>query len=339
MPEIPDDTPVGTPIARLRPVVIDLDDPAPSPATAPPVPDLTVPLPGLAGPLIRRRSILGRVFTWAAGAFATLVLGVAVTDFVTDLLARNTVLGTIAMGLAAMVVLGAVIFALREWSAFLRLGRIDTLRARAEAATVASDLKAARGIVADVQRLYAGRAELADARARLTGQGADLLDADALLGLAESELLAAGDRAARAEIEAAARRVATATALIPLALADVAVALLANLAMIRRIAEIYGGRAGAFGSWRLLRRVFSHLVATGAIAVGDDLIASVAGGGVLSKLSRRFGEGVVNGALTARVGIAAMEVCRPLPFVMLPKPRITNLLGRAFTGLFGGNPS
>jgi hypothetical protein len=50
------------------------------------------------------------------------------------------------------------------------------------------------------------------------------------------------------------------------------------------------------------------------VAVGDDLIGSVAGGSVLSRVSRRFGEGVVNGALTARVGVAAMEVCRPLPF-------------------------
>ena len=69
--------------------------------------------------------------------------------------------------------------------------------------------------------------------------------------------------------------------------------------------------------------------------MGDDLIHSVAGGGLLSKLSRRFGEGVVNGALTARVGVAAMEVCRPLPFRVLPKPRVTALVQRALTGLFG----
>jgi putative membrane protein len=129
--------------------------------------------------------------------------------------------------------------------------------------------------------------------------------------------------------------VATVTALVPMALADVAMALYANLRMIRRIAEIYGGRSGTFGSWRLLRRVFGHLIATGAVALTDDLIGSVAGGGVLSKVSRRFGEGVVNGALTARVGVAAMEVCRPMPFVALPRPKVTNLVSRALAGLFG----
>ncbi len=78
--------------------------------------------------------------------------------------------------------------------------------------------------------------------------------------------------------------VATVTALVPLALADVVGALVANLRMIRRVAEIYGGRAGVLGSWRLARAVMSHLVATGAVAVGDDMLCSFAGGGVLDKV-------------------------------------------------------
>ena len=49
---------------------------------------------------------------------------------------------------------------------------------------------------------------------------------------------------------------------------------------------------------------------------------------------RTFGEGLVNGALTARVGVAAMEVCRPLPFRALERPRVTRLVRRALTGLF-----
>ena len=35
--------------------------------------------------------------------------------------------------------------------------------------------------------------------------------------------------------------------------ADLFAALTANLRMIRRIAEVYGGRSGALGSWRLTR--------------------------------------------------------------------------------------
>ena len=142
------------------------------------------------------------------------------------------------------------------------------------------------------------------------------------------------DAMVRAEIEVAARAVATATAIVPLALLDVLAALSQNVRMIRRIAEIYGAHAGFFGSWRLLRMVAAHLLATGLVAVGDDMMGSVAGGHVLARLSKRFGEGVMNGALTARVGVAAMDVCRPLPFAALPRPKVSNLVGRALAGLF-----
>jgi putative membrane protein len=70
------------------------------------------------------------------------------------------------------------------------------------------------------------------------------------------------------------------------------------------------------------------------VAVGDDLLEPVLGGSVLSKLSRRFGEGLVNGALSARVGVAAMEVCRPLPFSERHKPSVRTMIKRALQGLF-----
>jgi putative membrane protein len=135
-------------------------------------------------------------------------------------------------------------------------------------------------------------------------------------------------------VQAAARQVATVTALVPLALADVAAALTANLRMIRRVAEIYGGRSGFLGSWRLTRAVLTHLVATGAVAVGDDMLEPLLGGSLLGKLSRRFGEGLVNGALTARVGVAAMEVCRPLPFSPRRRPSVRGMVKNALGGLF-----
>lgn len=318
-----------------RPFIVELDRPVPSPAEAPPVPEAAGPPPaGAMERALRPRAGGARaVLAWAGGLFVSLALGIAAHDFIAGLLERSPLLGWLALALAAAALLALLWIAGREWAAWLRLGRIDGLRARA-AAAAQGDLPQARRVAAELRRLYAGREEMAWALSRLDEQAEGVLDPDGLIRLAETELMAAPDQAARREIEAAARRVATATALVPLALVDVAVALAANLRMIRRIAAIYGGRAGSFGSWRVLRRVFAHLVATGAVAVGDDLISSVAGGGMLSKLSRRFGEGVVNAALTARVGIAAMEVCRPLPFDALPAPKVTNLLGRGLAGFF-----
>ena len=161
----------------------------------------------------------------------------------------------------------------------------------------------------------------------------DQLDAQGMMALAEIELLSDADRQAQLEIEAAARRAAMLTALIPIAFVDVVAVMMVNVRVIRRIAEIYGGRSGFLGSMRLLRAVMAHLVATGAVAIGEDMLEPLLGGSVLGKLSRRFGEGLVNGALTARVGVSALEVCRPLSFNATPRPKARTLIKQSLSGL------
>ncbi len=326
------------------PVIIDLDEtPKHTPATAPPVPEAGPDLPTgqamqtLAVLSARRPSRVGRLFWGALLALVGFAASLAAWDYVTGLLARNPVLGWVAFVLIAAVVLALAVVALRELAAFARLRRLDDLHKAAERALAEGDLGQARAVTDRLLRLYADRDDLRWGRERLAERRTDAFDADALLGLAEAEVLAPLDAAARREVEAAARQVATVTALVPLALADLFTALTANLRMIRRIAEIYGGRGGTLGSWRLTRSVLTHLVATGAVAVGDDMLEPLIGGGLLGKLSRRFGEGMVNGALTARVGVAAIEVCRPLPFNAAKRPSVRGLVQRALGGLFSGS--
>lgn len=324
---------------RRRPVLIPLDEAsAPDPSVAPDVPDLAtdaLPAAVAAPPSATGRWRFGAWFLASAGALAGFWLTAAAWDFVTSLLDSQPVLGGIAAVLGAVAALSALAMVLRDITAWMRLTRIEHLRAGAMAALADGDTTEARAVADGVAGLFAGRADMAWALDRHRQQAGDILDAATLIEFTERELLAGPDQAARRVIETAARQVATVTAVVPLALADVLVALVANLRMVRQIAQIYGGRSGIVGSWRLVRHVMVHLAATGAVAAGDDLIHAVAGGGILSRLSRRFGEGVVNGALTARVGLAAMDVCRPLPFAALPRPRVTNLVARALRGLFG----
>jgi putative membrane protein len=328
-------------MTKNRAVLIELEDaPKATPSDAPPVPDLGMPegraVQAASNIALAQPSGLVRAAVWVLGSLFSFMISVAVYDFVTGMLARNSLLGWLAFGLTGLAVLALLALALREAMGFYRLGHLDRLRAEVEAARQANQLKPAVRVTNHITTLYKNRPDLRWGSARLAERRGEVLDADALLDLTEVELLGPIDQAARAEVEAAARRVATVTALVPLALADVAVALFSNLSMIRKIATLYGGRSGTLGSLKLMRRVFGHLLATGALALGDDLIGSVAGGGILGKLSRRFGEGVVNGALTARVGVAAMELCRPMPFAALPRPKVTNLMSRALTGAFDG---
>lgn len=327
-----------TPMTK-GPVLIDLEeDTAPSPAEAPPVPDALpegAAMRQAAAIAARPRSALSRWFWASLSGLVGLLVGVGLYEAVLGLFATAPILGSIALAFAAVFVVVLLALAARELAAYSRLGRLDTMRSEAERALAAEDLTAMRRVSGGLERLYRDRPETEWGRQRLKERGGEVLDAGTLLVLLEEDLLAPLDRQAVAEVEAAARQVATVTALVPLALADVVTALTANIRMIRRIAEVYGGRSGTLGSWRLTRTVFAHLVATGAVAVGDDLIGSIAGGGVLAKVSRRFGEGIINGALTARVGVAAMEVCRPLPFSQTHRPHVTGVVRRALAGLFG----
>jgi putative membrane protein len=324
------------------PVLFDLDDdaPAPTPAEAPPVPDTLEPAPQgqammtAAALAARPVSRLARWFWSLLVLLITTVASVAAWNFVTDLVSQNLYLGYAVAALFAAFLLVVLMIVVKELSAFARLGRIDRIQHAADAALASDDLSAARTVVKDLTNLYAARDDTKWGRDRLKDREADMFDASALIALADHELLGTLDAAARREVEAAARQVATVTALVPLALADVVAALGANIRMIRRIAEIYGGRSGTLGSWRLTRAVLSHLVATGAVAVGDDMLEPILGGSIIGKLSRRFGEGLVNGALTARVGVAAIEVCRPLPFAPGKRPSVRSIVKTALSGLF-----
>lgn len=325
-------------MSMRRPTLIEIDDQRTAdPGAAQPPPDELPDGRAMQSALILARTpmpLWARLGWWALASFVTLAMSVAAWEFVTSLVLRNAVLGWFALALLAMITVAALIFSLREWAGFRRLARIDSLRAEADAARLHPERGASAAVMAHLTRLYAHRTDMAWPRAQLADHAADQLDGAGLLDLTETTLMTPLDDLARREVESAARQVALLTAMLPIAFVDMLAALVINLRMIRRIADLYGGRAGTLGSIRLLRGVVAHLLATGAVAAGEDMIGSVASGGVVSKLSRRFGEGIVNGALTARLGIAAIEVCRPMPFAALPRPRTGTVLTRALTGLF-----
>ena len=62
----------------------------------------------------------------------------------------------------------------------------------------------------------------------------------------------------------------------------------------------------------------------------DDLLGQFLGQDLLRRLSRRLGEGAFNGALTARIGTAAVDVMRPLPFLSARPVRVRDLLPELF---------
>jgi putative membrane protein len=152
------------------------------------------------------------------------------------------------------------------------------------------------------------------------------MNAGELLRLSERTLVAPLDPYARTIVAASAKRVSVVTAVSPGALIDMLFVGTENLRMLRRLATLYGARPGTLSLLKLARMVVTHIVLTGGIALGDDVIQQVIGHGLTAKLSARLGEGIFNGALTTRIGIAAIDVCRPLPYIESQRPRFRELV-------------
>jgi putative membrane protein len=282
----------------------------------------------------RRRRWAGLLFA-AVGGLIALAVGLAIDALVRDLFARNDWLGWLAIALVIVAGVALLAIALREIVALLRLARIHRIHARAVDAAAADDRAASRAVVGEIDALYRGRPETARGRASLAAHRREIIDGRDLIGLAETELLAPFDDTARRMILSSAKRVAVVTAISPRALVDVLFVGAEILRLIRRLATLYGGRPGAIGFLRLARETVAHLAVTGGMAAGDSLVQQILGHGIAARLSARLGEGVVNGMLTARVGIAAIEVCRPLPFIVGKPPRLADVM--AALRPLGGN--
>jgi putative membrane protein len=275
----------------------------------------------------RRRIAWGAMFWSALSGLVLMGLGLAVSRLVEDLFARAPWLGTIGLVLALMAGLALLAVIVREIAGLVRLAKVEALRHRA-AEIIASDNREAGQALTDALLAHTRRIpRLARGRARLEDHRNDIIDGRDLVHLAERELMAPLDLEARRLVAAAAKRVSLVTAISPRASVDMVFVLINALNLVRRLAALYGGRPGALGMVKLFRQVMSHLAVTGGVSVTDSLIQQVVGHGIAARLSARLGEGMVNGLLTARLGLLTMDVVRPLPFEALPRPVLNDLVG------------
>ncbi|MDQ2634203.1 MAG: TIGR01620 family protein [Pseudomonadota bacterium] len=274
----------------------------------------------------RRRSWLGTIFVTAFGALVSLAIGLWADQLIRELFSRAEWLGWLAAGLAALAALALLVVLLREMIAIARLASVERLRSSALDAMARDDPKAARAVVSELASFVSHKPETAAGRRALKDLENDIIDGADLVRIAETEILGPLDARATRMILDAAKRVSLVTAVSPRALVDLAYVLFESGRLIRRLSELYGGRPGTLGFLRLARGVLAHLAVTGAIAAGDDFVHQIVGQGLAAKLSAKLGEGVVNGMMTARIGVAAMEVTRPLPFSALKRPGMTDFL-------------
>jgi putative membrane protein len=298
-----------------------------------PEPDAALPVP-LRDPqsLPRRGFRWGALFWGATGALVLLAIALGIFDLIRDFFARSAELGWLALALAVIAAVSLLVIGAREAAGLMRLANVERLHERAEDIIATDDREDGETLVNDLLKLAHKMPRLARARANMQGHLGDIIDGADLVRLAERELMAPLDQDARGLITASVMRVSVVTAVSSRASIDMLFVLVNFLNLLRKLSYLYGVRPGTLGMLRLLREVISHLVLTGGLAASDSLIQQLLGHGIAAKLSARLGEGLLNGLLTARLGLATIDVVRPLPFAALPRPTLGDLMSEAMRG-------
>jgi putative membrane protein len=283
----------------------------------------------------RGLSMLAKLFWSALTGLLTMAVGLWFWRLVDDLFRASPYAGWFGLGLLALAGGALLALVIREISGLMRLSAVTDLREKAEAAAIADDGPAAKALVSRLIAHQGSDPSTASARQRMASAAEGIVDGRGLLTLADRTLVQPRDELARMAIASAAKRVSMVTAISPRAIVDIMFVAAQSIMLTRRIAEIYGARPGGLGSLKLARRILGHLAITGGVAITDSVLSQLVGHGLAARLSAKLGEGVLNGLLTARVGLAAIAACRPLPFLAGEEPKLQDVAGEILSDPLG----
>ena len=280
---------------------------------------------------VRRRPWLLRLFLFGLGLGFTAFVAWLAERTVTAASAGSTVglLTAAALAMLGLVLAGVI---LGELVSLLRLRGRGKTRALVEKAVASRDPAEAEAALAALLAVHRDRPALAWALARYREESADVPDAADKLVLYERLVMGPLDEACVAEIRTVARRAAILTAFAPNPILDALFVLWLNLSVVRRVARAQGLRPGMVASGALLRRTILAMVAAGGMEALGDMAPAAVAGGVVRTVARRVGEGAINGLLTIRIGVAALEACRPMPFDARDRPSSTTLARQVLGG-------
>ncbi len=260
------------------------------------------------------------------------VLVLQASRYLGDLISTDPAYGWPLTILTVMVAISALTLFGRELFDLHRLQRRATLRSAAERLMLSELHGEAEPLIAAV------RLELRPARGLREGLQAydrhlsDALDDGERLRLFERNVLAPVDRRAYGLVVESARDIGLLTALSPLGLLDGVLVLWRTTLMLRAVARLYGVAPGTSATLSLLRRCLRNAALAGLADVVTHAALEHAGASLAAMLSARAGQGAGNALLSARLGIQAIKLTRPLPFVAEEEPRLRHIRRALFEG-------
>lgn len=330
---------------RVRLTLLPGDEPPKAAAEAPPPREFAPEeitlleegsgLPTLLEPPLRRSGLWGSgtAFALAFALFAVGFLSYASVRAVLDALNWWLPSGVLLGLLLAAVVLTGLVAIGRELATIRRqlrtLGSIEAARREADHLMQSHGHDQGIAFAARVTRIYEKRPHMVEPiRVFRQSLNSSLRDHEVVARLS-SAILSHPDEEARAAIGRALRDTAFISLASPNGLVDGVITLWRELKMLREIAVIYGLAPGLLQQWTLLRRVLWIAATSGMAAQAGDLAVQSLGGGLVGRLSANAADALYTALRTARLGLYAMETCRPVAFLPAERRGVSTLLRKA----------
>lgn len=282
-----------------------------------PGPEDVVPEPTAGGPrrpARRHRLLLAGLL--ALGTVALAQFSVQLWQMVVD----SPLLGGAWFLAWSLVLAGSAGAAVRQWQRLRRMRNRQDARSRAEEMLARQGIGQARGFCEELaqaggQLSSAGYRSWA-AQIERTHNNREVLTLYSRLVLAEAD-----HRALRSVVKQSGDT-AVMVAFSQFAAIDMLLLFWRNLRVIEDVTAAYGIELGYWGRIGLLRQVLRNMAYAGAAEVATEVGMEMMGAGITGKISASVAQGIGAGLLTARLGLRAMDACRPIPWSSDERPKL-----------------
>lgn len=284
------------------------------------------PVPRAGNPIKTKLLSWGLVFFTSLFGLFILWLTATLITSIEQLYERNDIIGWTAIVLSTLLILSLIVLIAKELISLSRLKKLGNLKVKGAEIHDNNQLKPAKNYARQIKQLYSDSPKRSWVLKALKEQEQTIMDGRELVELIDTEIGAPLDKEVQKIISETAKKVSILTAIAPGPFIDMAAVTLLNLIMIRKVAAVYGVRPGLWGLTRLGRNILAHLALSGGLAMTSDLLQPLIGSSIAAKLSKKLGEGMINGALTIRIGISAQEITRPIPYIKSPKTSFAKIV-------------
>lgn len=219
----------------------------------------------------------------------------------------------LGLGLLTLILTGALAFELRlGFKGHSQLRQVHRLQAQAQSLADQNTHGNSTALIQQLERLYRQTGLQPEMQQAVQQLDSSYNDREIIQYLNRHALCKA-DHLAQRCVQRYSIESGVLVAFSPWASFDMLLVAWRNLRMLREIATIYGVTPGWLTQGRLLKQVLQNLAFAGASEMAMEAGSALLSSSLTAGLSARAGQGLGAGLFTARTGMTAMKLCRPLP--------------------------